>query len=123
MDRARAELLLIAGGDDEMWPSLPFAEQLAERRRSAGASVRLIARDDAGHRPRLPGESPAPTSPRFRYGGTPEADALLGAAAWPHILDALRRAGGQPTASPAPGSRTMNTSTGSSVSIRNPWRS
>ena len=90
---ARADLLLVAGGDDAMWPSLPFAGQLAERRRSAGATVRLITRHDAGHRPRLPGESPAPASPRFRHGGTPEADALLGAAAWPHILHALRAEG------------------------------
>ncbi|MFJ9566060.1 acyl-CoA thioester hydrolase/BAAT C-terminal domain-containing protein [Streptomyces fuscichromogenes] len=89
VEKARADLLLIAGGDDAMWPSLPFAEQLAERRRSAGASVHLIARHDAGHRPRLPGESPAPASPHFLYGGTPEADLLLGEAAWPHILDRL----------------------------------
>ncbi|MFF7471016.1 acyl-CoA thioester hydrolase/BAAT C-terminal domain-containing protein [Streptomyces sp. NPDC008092] len=93
VDTARADLLLVAGGDDAMWPSLPFAEQLAQRRRSAGAAVRLIARDDAGHRQRLPGESPATASPRFRYGGTPEADALLGRAAWPHILDALGAGG------------------------------
>ncbi|MER5787924.1 acyl-CoA thioester hydrolase/BAAT C-terminal domain-containing protein [Streptomyces sp. NPDC001980] len=89
VETARADLLLVAGGDDAMWPSLPYAEQLAQRRRSVGATVRLIARDDAGHRQRLPGESPAPASPRFRYGGTPEADALLGRAAWPYILDAL----------------------------------
>lgn len=89
MERARADLLLVAGGDDAMWPSLPFAEQLAVRRRSAGAAVRLVARHDAGHRPRLPGEGPAPASPRFRYGGTPEAAAGLGAAAWPHLLDTL----------------------------------
>ncbi|MFF2412651.1 acyl-CoA thioester hydrolase/BAAT C-terminal domain-containing protein [Streptomyces sp. NPDC058092] len=89
VEKARADLLLVAGGDDAMWPSLPFAEQLAQRRRSAGAQVRLVARHDAGHRPRLPGESPASPSPHFQYGGTPEADALLGAAAWPHILDAL----------------------------------
>ncbi|MFS4092954.1 acyl-CoA thioester hydrolase/BAAT C-terminal domain-containing protein [Streptomyces sp. AF1A] len=93
VDRARADVLLVAGGDDSMWPSLPFAEQLARRRRSAGATVRLIARHDAGHRPRLPGESPASASPRFLYGGTPEADALLGAAAWPHILHVLRSDG------------------------------
>lgn len=90
VDSARADLLLVAGGDDAMWPSLPSAERLAERRRAAGAPVRLIAHPDAGHRPRLPGESPAPASPRFRHGGTPEADALLGATAWPHVLDALR---------------------------------
>jgi uncharacterized protein len=93
VDRARADLLLVAGGDDAMWPSLPFAEHLVERRRSVGAPVRLITRQDAGHRPRLPGESPAPASPRFLYGGTPETDALLGAAAWPHLLDALRGGG------------------------------
>jgi hypothetical protein len=89
VEAARADLLLVAGGDDAMWPSLPFARQLARRRRSTGATVRLIARDDAGHRPRLPGESPAPASGHFEYGGTAEADALLGEAAWPHILDLL----------------------------------
>ncbi|MEU2433254.1 acyl-CoA thioester hydrolase/BAAT C-terminal domain-containing protein [Streptomyces sp. NPDC007861] len=93
VDTARADLLLVAGGDDAMWPSLPFAEQLARRRHASGSPVRLIARHDAGHRPRLPGESPLPASPRFLYGGTPEADALLGAAAWPHILSLLREEG------------------------------
>ncbi|MCD7437354.1 acyl-CoA thioesterase [Streptomyces lincolnensis] len=95
VEKARADLLLVAGGDDEMWPSLTYAEHLARRRRSAGTPVRLISRRDAGHRPRFPGESPAPASPRFRYGGTAEADALLGAAAWPHVVDLLRGAGGE----------------------------
>lgn len=90
VEKVRADLLLVAGGDDAMWPSLRFARQLAERRRSAGASVHVISREDAGHRPRLPGESPAQASQRFLYGGTPQADALLGAAAWPHIVHALR---------------------------------
>ncbi|MGW2706730.1 acyl-CoA thioester hydrolase/BAAT C-terminal domain-containing protein [Streptomyces sp. NPDC001340] len=53
VEAARADVVLVAGGDDGMWPSLPYAEQLAQRRRSAGATVRLIVRDDAGHRPRL----------------------------------------------------------------------
>lgn len=89
VDRARADLVLVAGGDDAMWPSLRFAEQLAERRRSAGTAAHLITRHDAGHRPRFPGESPAPASPHFLYGGTPGADAFLGEAAWSHILDRL----------------------------------
>ncbi|MFE7616492.1 acyl-CoA thioester hydrolase/BAAT C-terminal domain-containing protein [Streptomyces sp. NPDC057496] len=89
VESAAADLVLVAGGDDAMWPSLPCAERLARRRRSAGAAVRLIAHAAAGHRPRLPGEGPAAASPRFEHGGTPEADALLGRAAWPHILDAL----------------------------------
>ncbi|MFF3448556.1 acyl-CoA thioester hydrolase/BAAT C-terminal domain-containing protein [Streptomyces sp. NPDC002667] len=90
VDGARADLILVAGGDDAMWPSLPFAERLARRRRSAGGTTHLVTHPDAGHRPRLPGESPAPASPYFLYGGTPAADALLGEAAWPHILDRLR---------------------------------
>ncbi|WP_405783531.1 acyl-CoA thioester hydrolase/BAAT C-terminal domain-containing protein [Streptomyces sp. NBC_00859] len=93
VEKARADLLLVAGGDDAMWPSLLFAEQLARRRRAAGTTVRLIGRHDAGHRPRFPGESPAPSSPRFQYGGTPEADALLGADAWPHVLEVLSSSG------------------------------
>ncbi|MEU8144369.1 acyl-CoA thioester hydrolase/BAAT C-terminal domain-containing protein [Nonomuraea sp. NPDC048901] len=86
IEESRADVLLVAGGDDAMWPSLPFAERLLARRGTA----RLISRADAGHRPRLPGEGPAPESPRFLYGGDAAADAELGAAAWPHILDLLR---------------------------------
>ncbi|MET9657129.1 acyl-CoA thioester hydrolase/BAAT C-terminal domain-containing protein [Streptomyces sp. NPDC006510] len=90
VERSGAELVLVAGGDDAMWPSLPYAEELAARRRAAGLPVRVIGGPDAGHRPRLPGEGPAPASAQFRYGGSTAADTALGAAAWPHILDALR---------------------------------
>lgn len=93
VEHSAAELVLVAGGDDLMWPSLPFAEELAARRRAARRPVRLIARADAGHRPRLPGEGPAAASDRFRYGGSPAADAALGASAWPHVLEALRGPG------------------------------
>lgn len=89
VERSGAGLVLVAGGDDLMWPSLPYAEELAARRRAAGRPVRLVTRAEAGHRPRLPGEGPAPASGTFRYGGSPAADAALGAAAWPHVLDAL----------------------------------
>ncbi|MFB7917494.1 acyl-CoA thioester hydrolase/BAAT C-terminal domain-containing protein [Streptomyces sp. NPDC056061] len=90
VDRAPADLVLVAGGDDAMWPSLPWAEELTARRRAAGLPVRLVAGPDAGHRPRFPGEGPAPESAHFRYGGSPAADAALGAAAWPYVLDVLR---------------------------------
>ncbi|WP_371783888.1 acyl-CoA thioester hydrolase/BAAT C-terminal domain-containing protein [Streptosporangium subroseum] len=93
VEKARAEVLLVAGGDDAMWPSLPFAERLAARRHAAGGAARLISRADAGHRPRLPGESPAPASPHFRHGGSSAADAALGTTAWPHILGLLRSTG------------------------------
>ncbi|MEU8509329.1 acyl-CoA thioester hydrolase/BAAT C-terminal domain-containing protein [Streptomyces brevispora] len=93
VEGSAAELVLVAGGDDLMWPSLRYAEELAARRRAAGLPVRLVTRADAGHRPRLPGEDPAPVSGAFRHGGSPEADAALGAAARPHVLYALLGAG------------------------------
>lgn len=94
VERSAADLLLVGGGDDAMWPSLRSAEELAARRRAAGRPVRVISRADGGHRPRLPGEGPAPVSDRFLYGGSPVADAALGAAAWPYVLDVLRGPGG-----------------------------
>ncbi|MFC8723246.1 acyl-CoA thioester hydrolase/BAAT C-terminal domain-containing protein [Kitasatospora sp. NPDC057198] len=94
VERAAAEILLVAGGDDRMWPSLRYAEQLAARR-AAGAPVRLVTHPDAGHRIRFPGEDPAAPSSVFAYGGSDRADAELGAAAWPLLLDLLdpRRTG------------------------------
>ncbi|MCM2415956.1 acyl-CoA thioester hydrolase/BAAT C-terminal domain-containing protein [Streptomyces sp. RKAG290] len=89
IEQSAAEILLVAGGDDEMWPSLVFAQELASRRASAGRTAKVISASDAGHRPRLPGEGPAAPSHRFRYGGTAEADADLGAKAWPHIVGVL----------------------------------
>ncbi|MFD8477855.1 acyl-CoA thioester hydrolase/BAAT C-terminal domain-containing protein [Kitasatospora sp. NPDC059673] len=89
VERTSADLLLVAGGDDEMWPSLRYAEQLAARRRAGGAPVRLVSREDAGHRPRFPCEGPAVPSEIFAYGGTARSDALLGEAAWEPVLDLL----------------------------------
>ncbi|MFD9127608.1 acyl-CoA thioester hydrolase/BAAT C-terminal domain-containing protein [Kitasatospora sp. NPDC059571] len=89
VEKASAEVLLVAGGDDEMWPSLRYAEQLAARRRAAGLPVHLVAREDAGHRPSFPGEGPAAPSEAFRYGGTDRSDALLGEAAWAPALGLL----------------------------------
>ncbi|MEV0197703.1 acyl-CoA thioester hydrolase/BAAT C-terminal domain-containing protein [Nonomuraea sp. NPDC050691] len=84
LERTRADVLLVAGADDQLWPSLTFAEALAERR-----EVRIVSHPSAGHRPRFPGESPAQPSPSFLYGGSADADAALGAAAWPHVLAML----------------------------------
>ncbi|GAA3112185.1 acyl-CoA thioester hydrolase/BAAT C-terminal domain-containing protein [Streptosporangium carneum] len=90
VERANADILLVAGADDQMWPSLSFAEELAERRSAAGRPVRVVSGPDAGHRLRFPGEPAVSMVRPFRYGGSPEADAALGAAAWPHVLETLR---------------------------------
>ncbi|MDO0934452.1 acyl-CoA thioester hydrolase/BAAT C-terminal domain-containing protein [Streptomyces sp. DG2A-72] len=92
VETARADVLLVAGADDAMWPSLRYAQQLAARRHAVGAPVEVVARDDAGHRPRLPGESPAAPSTAFLYGGTASGDTPLGRAAWAPILERLRPA-------------------------------
>ena len=89
IERLSAEVVLVAGGDDQLWPSLTFAQELASRAAAAGRRIQTVTSADAGHRPRLPGEAPASPSERFRYGGTAQADAALGAMAWPRILDAL----------------------------------
>ncbi|MGW3199143.1 acyl-CoA thioester hydrolase/BAAT C-terminal domain-containing protein [Streptomyces sp. NPDC001118] len=89
VEKVSADMLLVAGGDDSMWPSLRYAEQLAARRRAVDAPVQVVARDDAGHRPHFPGESPAAPSNTYLYGGTARGDALLGEAAWAPILGLL----------------------------------
>ncbi|WP_327588150.1 hypothetical protein OHA25_14880 [Nonomuraea sp. NBC_00507] len=88
VEKASADLVLIAGGADRMWPSLRFADELAARRSTAGREAVLITEADAGHRVVFPGEvAPAPST-KFDHGGTPEASAALGAAAWPHVMAA-----------------------------------
>jgi len=90
IERSAARVVLVAGGDDRVWPSVAFAEQLAERRRAAGSTLELVTSAAAGHRILLPGE-PAPPSRAhdMSRGGSPEADAALGLAAWPAIVRAL----------------------------------
>jgi len=90
VDRCAAHLVLIAGGDDHVWPSLDFAEQLAQRRRSRGLSVDAFTSAAAGHRIPFPGESlPETGGAQLNRGGSPGADAALGLAAWPAVSSAL----------------------------------
>jgi dienelactone hydrolase len=89
IERARGDVLLIAGGDDALWPSASFAETLAARRHAAGRHVGLITHPDAGHRPIFPDETPPAPSTAVAHGGSPTADAALGRAAWPAVLARL----------------------------------
>ncbi|MFB7053244.1 acyl-CoA thioester hydrolase/BAAT C-terminal domain-containing protein [Streptomyces vinaceus] len=90
VEKSSADLVLIAGGADRMWPSLRFARELADRRTAAGRETVLITRADAGHRTVFPGEVAPPPSTRFLHGGDADVDAQLGMAAWPHVLAAVR---------------------------------
>lgn len=84
-----AELVLVAGGDDLMWPSVRFVEEIAASRQRSGRRTHLVTHADAGHRCRLPGEEPLPPSTVNAHGGTPEADSELGRRAWPVIAAVL----------------------------------
>jgi uncharacterized protein len=89
IEDAPADVLLVAGHADAMWPSDIFAADLAARRRRAERQVEVISHLDAGHRPYFPDETAPPPSVISAHGGTIGGDAALGRAAWPRILEQL----------------------------------
>jgi len=89
IETAEADILLIAGGDDAVWPSARFAEALVKRRKDYHRSVSLFYDKGAGHRILFPGEK-TPRSTLHAHGGSDEADARLGLAAWPDVLKLLQ---------------------------------
>ncbi len=89
VEQARAGIVLVAGGDDALWPSDAFAKSVADRLTAAGKPVSLIVHPEAGHRVLLPGET-TPRSEKHAHGGSDEADIALGRAAWAEIVRVLR---------------------------------
>jgi alpha-beta hydrolase superfamily lysophospholipase len=89
VDRIPGEVILAAGGDDALWPSALFAEQIRRRRAAAGRATTVIGHPDAGHRVVLPGEMSLPPRPDLAHGGTAAADAALGRELWPVLLEAM----------------------------------
>jgi len=88
VERIAGEVLLVAGGDDRLWPSCDFAEEILDRRSAAGLHTELVTHPRAGHRVVLPGEGP-PAPSHLVHGGNAEADAALGAQVWPHLEELL----------------------------------
>jgi hypothetical protein len=84
-----AQLLLVAGGDDHVWPSLVMSEAMKRRRDDHGLATTLVSDLEAGHRCVLPGESPAAGGVRMRRGGMDESDRRLGSAAWAELTALL----------------------------------
>ncbi len=89
VERFFGDVLLVAGGDDRVWPSLDFARAVQARRTAYDLPVTMVAHPDAGHRLLLPGESPATGGARMARGGTEAADRELGRLAWPEICRVL----------------------------------
>lgn len=89
VENIAGDVVLIAGGDDQVWPSDEWSRSINKRRADSGLSTTMLIHPDAGHRPILPGESASNAGQRMSRGGNPSADAQLGTHAWPHVLDAL----------------------------------
>lgn len=84
------ELVLVAGGDDQVWPSLAHAESLAALRDPLGLPTVLVTDRGSGHQVVLPGEF-APDGRRpYAVGGDAGSARRLGERAWPAIREALR---------------------------------
>ncbi len=85
----RADVIVIAGGSDALWPSDLFAREIVRRRSEFGMNTELVFEPDAGHRVLFPGET-TPRSSLHSHGGNDVADARLGLAAWDAILRTLK---------------------------------
>ena len=89
-EKFRGELVLVAGGDDRVWPSSQSARNIAARRARCGLDTFVIEDPLAGHPIVLPGETPLNTSRPYQVGGDEDAPQRLGALAWPAIRRVLR---------------------------------
>jgi len=81
-------LVLVAGGDDQVWPSDLMASELASRR-DRTLHTDVIIHPEAGHRVILPGEAAAEGGMAMVRGGTIASDTELGEQSWSAVLDAL----------------------------------
>jgi len=86
-----ADVLLAAGGDDQVWPSLEHARAIATRRSAAGRPTQIVTDPAAGHQLILPGELVVAGGQRMARGGSETADRALGAQLWPYLLALLNR--------------------------------
>lgn len=89
VEQISGEVVLVAGGDDQVWPAVDFAERIRARRSASGLSTTVVTHPDAGHRTVLPGEEPVAGGQRMARGGTAEADVELGRRCWPAVRAAL----------------------------------
>jgi dienelactone hydrolase len=88
VDRITGDVIVASGGDDRVWQAEQFCEEIVARRSAAGLMTTHVHHPGAGHQVVLPGEAPAPDRPGFPRGGSPTADAELGATVLEAVLQA-----------------------------------
>lgn len=95
VENIRCPLLLISGGDDQMWPSKLFAEQIIQRLKKEHSKIQAehLCYREAGHGiniPNLPIPTPIYYHPVsklwFSMGGSREADAQASEDAWNKLV-------------------------------------
>ncbi len=86
-----SRLIVVAGGDDQVWPSLDSAQRIRDRRRTHGLDTTVVLDEHAGHRAILPGEVVAQGGQRMQRGGSLAADQRLGKLAWSEIAELTSR--------------------------------
>jgi dienelactone hydrolase len=92
VERIAAPVLLISGGDDQLWPSKAMADQVAARMGAHGGSVEHLSYPRAGHTITLPNiDSPRPAVARLAdMGGTATTNRAAAEDAWPKVVSFLR---------------------------------
>lgn len=86
------DVVLVAGGDDRVWPAVEHAELIRVRRAAHGLHTTVVTDTEAGHRTVLPGEPVVSGGQRMQRGGTEGADRRLGRAAWEQIVSRIQPA-------------------------------
>lgn len=92
VERSDADVLLVAGTDDRMWPSTDYAERLAGRLANRdGPRTERLRCEAAGHGIVPPYRPTAGTTvvEGTALGGTPAGNARAAAAFWPRALEFL----------------------------------
>lgn len=87
VERIRGNVIVVGGGDDQVWPGADFARIIATRRTTHGRETTVLTHPRAGHRVILPGEQPAPGGQIMARGGSPRI--RRASLAWPHILGTI----------------------------------
>jgi hypothetical protein len=89
IEDAAGDLLLVAGSDDEVWPSVSSARALSQRRVACDRQVEVLLHEHAGHSPLWPAQPVPEPSEYLTRGGTAAADAELGSVTWNAIAQRL----------------------------------
>jgi dienelactone hydrolase len=99
VERINGPVLLISGGDDQLWPSSILSEIAMQRLRSHNHRYRFehLCYEDAGHTIGTPFGAPATThfvhpvlGLDFEMGGTVDANRKASADSWQHVIHFFR---------------------------------